>query len=281
MKKTGLSIACSLLILGFATGQRFDIGLQAGGSLYGGDLTQLNFDSYLKNANGAFGGFFRWNAGPAFSLKLGFMYTNLSGDDEGGINEDRQLSFRTSLMEPALMLEYQPFRFSNGRSNISWKPFLTGGVGFFFFDPETFVESTNQWVKLQPLGTEGQGLPDYNALYNRSGVSIPFGLGLKVTVSATWTFGFEVIIRKTFTDYLDDVGSTVVIYQDVLFGNGLLAAQLSNKNIGPGDDITQAYRRGGPSDDWYNTAMITVAYGLGTTRRKNGRNGRSLPCPNF
>jgi len=278
-----LSLFCCCWAFNGLKAQVFDIGISGGLSVYQGDLSDETLEGYLNDLNAGVGAFLRWNATPAFSLRANYFYTVLNAADAEGQNSERDLSFRSPLSEVSLLIEYQPFRFSFSRRTMEWMPYLTGGAGYIFFNPETFSPISNRFVELQPLGTEGQGLPGYDAPYALRNWSLPFGLGVKLRVSEKWTFGLEFVSRKTFTDYIDDVGSTPVVYRDVLIGNGFEAALLSNKNIGPADNPDQTYVRGGQADDWFHSAFLSVSYGLGGSgfSRSKRYKGRALPCPIF
>jgi hypothetical protein len=75
--------------------------------------------------------------------------------------------------------------------------------------------------ELQPLGTEGQGYAEYpdRVLYNRTAFTWLIGGGFKYRLAKGLGVQLEVGVRKTKTDYLDDVSGT---YADpiVLFHEG-------------------------------------------------------------
>ena len=68
-------------------------------------------------------------------------------------------------------------------------------------------------------------------------------------------------IRKTFTDYLDDVGSDSYLDLEALTAeNGPLAAQLSNRSL----DGSRYGKRGTSStNDWYAFFGASIAFRLG------------------
>jgi hypothetical protein len=283
-KYFSLALILSCWVSNTLKAQVFDIGVSGGVSVYQGDLSDENLSGYLEDLNAGAGAFLRWNATPSFSLRANFFYTVLEATDADGRNSERDLSFRSPLSEVSLLIEYQPFRFPFARGTMEWMPYVTGGASYFFFNPETFSPVSNRFVELQPLGTEGQGLPGYDAPYALRDWALPFGFGVKFRISQKWTFGLEWVSRKTFTDYIDDVGNTTVVYRDVLIGNGFEAALLSNKNIGPADDPDQTYVRGGAAQDWFHSAFLSVSYGLGGGGGPSGSKryrGRALPCPVF
>ena len=118
--------------------------------------------------------------------------------------------------------------------------------------------------ELQPLGTEGQGssLTDKKN-YNLIQPVIPLGAGVRLSLGERISLNFEIGIRKTFTDYLDDVGRDTYYDPAALLAlNGEEAVALSNRSL----DGNVMGRRGNSSNkDWYVYCggMITFRLGKG------------------
>ena len=92
------------------------------------------------------------------------------------------------------------------------------------------------------------------------------GAGLKFIINETWTIGVEFGGRALSTDYLDDVSDVRVNYDQLLEGNGPLAARLSNPSVTePTNGLI--YTRGSPFDDWYYIGTMTLSYHFGENRR--------------
>ncbi len=225
----------------------FEIGLLGGLAFYNGDLGPEAFGDHFQEIQPAVGVFGRYTFNPYFAARLGFTYAIVSGDDEYSARPERDLSFRAPLFELALTGEFSPFVFGTPYETPLFAPYLTAGIGLFNFRPETRFEG--EWVELQPLGTEAQGLPGYPEKYSRTQLNIPLGVGLRVVLNDTWTVGVEFVGRKLFTDHLDDVSDAEVNYRDLIQGNGVLAAQLSNKQIDPSAtaDFDVTDRAAGPA----------------------------------
>ncbi len=70
------------------------------------------------------------------------------------------------------------------------------------------------------LRTEGQGFTEYATRkeYKLMSMNIPIGVGVKYFMSENVNISFEIIHRKTFTDYIDDV-STPNYVDPALFYN--------------------------------------------------------------
>ena len=255
-----------------------EIGLMGGVSLYSGDLSQQEFGIYADELNPAFGFFSRFNLNKSIALRLGLSFGRLSGDD-ANTGRARDLAFRSRLTEFSLVGEVNLFKLGRYRDR-GTLPYLFGGVAVFNFNPEAPFD--NDYVALQPLGTEGQGLPNYAAPYKLTQVSIPMGVGIKFLLNDNITLGLEFGGRKTFTDYLDDISSAEVNYFDVLEGNGELAASLSNPNLAADPDSDNAtYRRGGEYDDWYYIGVVMVSFRLNGSGQNPFNSGKGIGCPNF
>ena len=89
--------------------------------------------------------------------------------------------------------------------------------------------------------------------------SIPMGGGFKIAVYKTFIIILEYGIRKTFTDYLDDVSTTYT--GGNLIDMSPIAIEMSDKSLnGP---QTKGFQRGNTKDnDWYTFTGITLSFKL-------------------
>jgi hypothetical protein len=262
------------------TAQGLELGVLVGGSAYSGDLSPTEFGIYPGDANLAAGALIRFNIGERVSMRLQGLTTQVEGTDGITNNRtDRGINFRTQIREASLTMEVNLFKFSGNNSRFT--PYLYGGVGIFQFNPQGRID--NQWIDLQPLGTEGQGLinPAYDPdLYELTQYNIPFGGGLKFLVGERLTIGGELGWRYLFTDYLDDVSNTRVNYVDILENRGVLAARLSNPTIGnPNTADRLIYRRGGKFRDWYLVGGVTLSWLIGNRSPLKLGNVSRTGCP--
>ncbi|MCO6493979.1 MAG: outer membrane beta-barrel protein [Phaeodactylibacter sp.] len=258
--------------------QGTELGIMAGGSLYSGDLSPQEFGLYVEDVSPAFGFFGRFNISRAFALRLGLSLGKISASDLDHGREDRGLNFRTNITEFALTGEVNLFKLGSYQDR-GVMPYLFGGVAAFHFNPE--AQFDGDYVELQPLGTEGQGLPGYEAPYQLTQLALPVGLGVKFLLNETITLGLEFGGRKLFTDHLDDVSSAEVNYLDVLEGNGELAARLSNPTLKDPGPETADYRRGGDFKDWYYFGGLTLSFRLQGNGGGGFGRGKGIGCPTF
>ncbi len=120
----------------------------------------------------------------------------------------RNLHFKSILIEAAITGEAHILRYIPGSMQHRWTPYVTAGIGMIYFDP--MAQYNGEWVRLQPLGTEGQGIKPGREKYSLVQAVIPIGAGLKINLSERWTVSGEIGHRITFTDYMDDVSTTYV-----------------------------------------------------------------------
>ncbi|MEM7658221.1 MAG: DUF6089 family protein, partial [Bacteroidota bacterium] len=187
------------------------ISLGAGTSYYYGDLTDQFNNSLVRPALAAY---VDWYVDPSISLRLGVNLGTVGAADSLANSDSRtirNLSFRSPIRELSLsgvwhFLPDEQFGIRWMRKNYHFSPYVFAGVGLFNFDPRAQVQG--EWVRLQPLGTEGQWLGEgYPAPYQLWQASIPFGGGIEVRFSRYLGIQWELGYRKTFTDYLDDVST--------------------------------------------------------------------------
>jgi hypothetical protein len=221
----------------------------------------------LTRMNGMAG--FRYRIAKQMYIKTGFYYGRLLGNDNTTkwyARSSRNLSVRTDIWELSSHYEYT---FNNERDghhyNIKhvhgWKGihilcYGFAGVGIFRFNPKGAYNGS--YYALQPLSTEGQGMTGGPAKkYSRIGVCIPFGLGAKYSLGKHWSVGIEYGLRKTFTDYIDDV-STNYYDKTLLRGaKGDAAAYFSDPS---GIKVTGEIRGNPKYTDAYMFALVTVGY---------------------
>ncbi len=261
-----LILLLALLPLTVVQAQHFEAGLLVGVSNYEGDLAPNTVKLSVGETHAAFGVFGRYNINNSFAVKLGVNYGSLSGDDSESTTEarrQRNLSFKSHILEVGLTGEWNILGFQPYNLERIFSPYLFAGVAVFNYNPKAWYNG--EWVELQPLGTEGQGMPDFDTKYATTQLSIPFGIGAKYAINDKWTVGIELGLRKTFTDYLDDVSTNYVEYSELEAGNGELSALLANRtgeylNTEPVSVETGA-RRGDPdNDDWYFIGGVTLSY---------------------
>ena len=203
-----------------------------------------------------------------YSLEVSGLYGIVGNDDALSSIEwrrNRNLNFRSHIYEVHGRVNFNFFPVTHKKSE-NHSPYVFLGYGMFAFYPETWYQ--NRWVKLRPLGTEGQGTPlSSQGIYPEVSSFILFGLGYTINISRIVNFYVETGFRQTATDYLDDVSGFYVNPAELAEFRGPLAAELSNRSIIRYDTIDRL--RGNPNNnDWYVFTNIKLIFKLSSSREK-------------
>lgn len=251
---------------------RSDLLLSGGGMGYTGDL---NHQSLFSVPGAAFGLGLRYRIDNRWALCV--------RADKGRIgcskdhDELRGLSFWSDIYEAGATVEFSFWNYGTGAMDRQWTFYLFGGVYGFHFNPMadySLADGTTGSAELRPLCTEGQGstaYPDRHP-YRTVQLEIPFGVGVKWKIGKTFSLSAEYGLRRTWTDYLDDVSTTYVgaeVLSEVA-ADPALAAMLADRSAvanAPG------IKRGDDSlNDMYSFFHITLGVSmetlLGWTRSK-------------
>jgi hypothetical protein len=262
--------------------QKFtEIGFQAGVAGYAGDLGgPLGTGDFKNFAGGLFRPMVNINATHRMSswaaFRPGLTVARVAGDDnaiKSGSDSDpnlgsRNLNFRSIIAELSIVADINPFYIFRGyaESEHNFYPYASIGLGAFYMNPQTNLNGT--WIDLKQLRLEGQGFPQYpkNQQYSKIQISIPMGAGFKYYFGNKYYIGAEGMVRKTFTDYLDDVSTTYI--DPALFDAYLsaekasLAKELYFRNVANPSQI--GGQRGNPSvDDYFFTVALRFGFVLG------------------
>jgi hypothetical protein len=212
------------LVLSFsAFAQKDDFGAWLGGANYFGDL---NTETRLRFVNPAGGLFYRHNFDERISARINAGAGRVWADDAYATNYyevTRNLGFSTNIFEASAQLEfnflpYSTIPYSSMKEKHRFTPYVAMGFGVFHFNP--FVKYNGEKVFLQPLGTEGQGYPpEFPKSYKRTSTAFLIGGGFKIRLGRVTGLTIEGGVRKTSTDYLDDV-SGVYADPNILLGEG-------------------------------------------------------------
>jgi hypothetical protein len=207
------------------------------------------------------------------SFRPSLTFAKIAGDDNSlitGSSSDpnrgsRNLNFRSSIAEFSVVADINPLYIFRGYAarEHNFYPYASVGLGLFYFNPQGNLNGT--WYDLKPLRLEGQGFPQYpnRRQYSKVQLSIPVGAGLKYYISPKNYLGLEGMVRRTVTDYLDDVSKTYI--DPAYFGAYLspekasLARELHYRDTRPSSTI-----RGNPkNDDYFFTLSLRFGFVLG------------------
>ena len=258
-----LTFLCAALNLtGFSQGFKTsaEVGFFGGGSYYIGDLNPSKHFVYSKLA---YGGIFRYNLSTRHSLRFNVTYGNIHGEDAESSDPfqvNRNLSFKSHVLEFAFGMELDLFRYRINDMKYPISPYFFYQLAYTRINPKAELDGTD--YALQPLGTEGQGsnIPGTKAnRYKLNQFTVPLGIGLKFNLRKRLAISIEYGIRKTFTDYIDDVSGNYLDPDIVTAFNGPLAAELSDRSLSGGSNA--GLNRGTSlNKDWYSFYGIMLTF---------------------
>lgn len=244
---------------------------------------------------------FRYKVSQYVSVKTGLSFAEISANDkytEEPFRNNRNLHFRSPVFEWATQAEVSWMRESigtrykirrvRGRGRKGSQVYVYGfaGVALLYMNP--MAKYNGKWHSLKPLHTEGQEFVPSRKEYSNWQFAIPFGVGMKYSIDKNSSIGLEYGLRKTFTDYMDDVSTSYVYTKEgerrgayspsVLAQWSDVSRALADPslNIAPGNveafpgacSACPGQQRGDPSDlDSYMFLTITYQRKIRTSRR--------------
>ena len=215
-----------------------------------------------------------------YGLRLALNYGSIAGDDaiikgKGGLEEARRvrnLSFKSRIAEAYLVGEIYPTVFleADPAENLhKLRPYGLAGIGVFHFNPQGQDPQTGDWVNLKTLHTEGQGFPELAGRknYSLTQLNIPLGFGIKYFLSERVSIGFDILTRKTFTDYIDDVSTDYIdnnlFYKNLPLPVAIVASRMSDKSASSANRNAGEKRGTASHNDSYYAGGIKLSIRLG------------------
>jgi hypothetical protein len=295
--------------LSFGDG-RYEVGLNFGPSFFLGDLGGVRGEgkTFIKDVNFPFtkimkGLYVNYYPAEWIGLRVAVNIGQLEAHDSAIVDKggeeierkERNLSFKSNLFEAYAALEIYPTVFFESYDGLAHKfrPYGLIGWGMFHFNPKAQYIHPNgrrEWVELQPLRLEGQGMAEYpdRKQYKLWQQEIPMGFGAKYYIKENMYVGMEVLHRKTFTDYIDNVSTEYI--NPALFSNYLpadqaaMARQLMYRENLYNPAVTRPYinkQRGDPKEnDAFFSGMLRFGWNIGGSDA-NSRARKQLRCPVF
>lgn len=274
-------VLCLLLLIpaSLFAQRKLNLTIFGGFSNYSGELQEKRFT--LDQAHLSFGAGLLYPLSDKLALHGTLSKGKVSAHDKfssNPANRARNLQFLSNIYEAALSVQYLLFSLNERKAT----PYVFGGVALFRFNP------WGAGGELKSFSTEGQGFVDGRKPYSLITFSSPFGGGVKMRITETVYLGYEVGLRKTLTDYIDDVSTTYVDENLLRENRGQLAVDVAFR----GDELDRTLPypaagtlRGSPkTQDWYYFSGITLSVGItnrdGRLFGKNLRKG-SVDCPKW
>lgn len=274
---TVLSLSCTCL-----NAQQWAVDVFAGTSNYQGDMMEKRYS--MRNAKMVLGLGGRYVFNGHFRARALISLAKLGANDKYSVEHTlvaRNLNFSTSLSELSLTVHYDLLDLDY----FKFTPYLFGGIALFHFNPYTY-DSVYGKVFLKPLSTEGQGLSAYpeRKPYALTQISFPVGAGIRFRVNDDIAIAWEIGLRKTNTDYLDDLSTTYVDQAYLLSQKGQQAVDLAyrgdelknNPGVYPQDGTV---RGGAVYKDWYYFSGVTATFKVNAGKAARDAQRGSTGCP--
>jgi hypothetical protein len=260
-----LLVACKTQAQSYFTINEY--GFNIGASQYFGDLNE-NYG--FKTLSPAYGAYLRRRMNSYIALKLVANYTNVGYDDKYNkipYQVQRNLNFKSVIYEAAIQAEFNFFKFVTGDPYHRFTPYLTGGVGAFYYNPTTTYKGIK--YDLKPLGTEGQNAGYPERKYSNFAAMFPIGAGVKYWLKAGINVSFEISDRFTTTDYLDDVSTTYVgadKFPKLTVADPSVALQDRSTEVGGILGKAGKQRGNSSNKDQYVMATFSISFNFTTYR---------------
>ena len=181
-----LLVITSLVLIGLVNdvkAQKIEVGAGLGAFNYKGDISPSFKFRFVKPGGSLF---FRYNPNQALSLRAEIAGGLVGAEDQYSkdpFQKARNLSFRSRITEASAVAEYNFLDYQEKRYAVNWTPYVFGGMGLSKFKPDVVTDT-----------------------YKKNTFVIPYGVGIKYQIKRPWNVGLEYGTRKTFTDYIDNLG---------------------------------------------------------------------------
>lgn len=242
--------------------QVIEVGASVGLSYYMGDV---NPNKPFNQSKLGFGGSVRYYDNTRWAFRLAYSNLQLDGNDEASkYRPERGLSFHTNVQDIALVAEFNFFDYFTGSKRNYITPYIFGGLSYLTFNPKA-DDGTALCSVLTDVDNE-VAISDGDNKYNLTSFSIPFGIGMKYSISEHIGMTLEWRMDYAFTDWLDDCHAYYPTYEPDEEGNVPGFVQYSDptgitdpNNTGSNE---QKYFQRGNKDtkDWYGYLSVSLSY---------------------
>ena len=253
--------------------QTIEFGPHVGVSYYMGDL---NPTLPFAQAQLQYGGVVRFNYNNRWTFRFDYSRATVKADDtQLNWRPERGLNFTTKINDFSLVAEFNFLEYYTGNPKRNVSPYIFGGISVFQYTP--FAEYGGTMVNLRDYATEAEPADAkwYESLFARSssiGVSIPFGIGVKLSLTRHMAATVEWRMQKTFTDYLDDVGTVYPEQHAQFTADDGVTYDLSDPT---GNYVAGQQRGNAAFNDWFGMARVSLTWKI------NLPDGRGCNLSNF
>ena len=259
--------------------QTIEVGPHIGATAYVGDLNVWrNMGQWewkgLKQFHYDLGVVVRYNYDPRWSFRLDYSHLKLrAGDAVAAWHPQSLLNFQSTVDDLSLMTEFNFLNYYTGKSDKAFSPYIFAGISgmMYFVQPFTGNEDLDvlYFNDLQEgsinINNRSFGVDEFYVDTIRAGhnyaLSIPFGVGCKISLSEHLATTVEWRLHYTLTDYLDGVhanyASTHAVYK-VIDEQG---TEQEYDFTDPTGTFPEGYQRGNArTNDWFGMLNISLTW---------------------
>lgn len=258
-----LLIMSCLAVFGQANAQfddpkTLEVGPHVGVSYYMGDINpMLPFaQSQLQ-----YGGLVRFNYDNRWTFRFDYSRATVTASDEViKWRPERNLNFTSIINDFSLTAEFNFLEYYTGNPKKNVSPYLFGGISVFQYT--AFANVGDDLVDLSDYATEAidPNAKWYKKMFGKTssiGVSIPFGFGVKFSLSRHMAGTVEWRMQKTFTDYLDDVATVYPEQHAIYTAPDGTTYDLTDPT---GKYIAGQQRGDSAFNDWFGMARVSLTW---------------------
>lgn len=237
-----------------------EVGPHVGLSYYMGDL---NPTMPFAMAQLQYGGLVRFNYNNRWTFRFDYSRATVTADDTKlNWRPERGLNFTSVINDFSLTAEFNFLEYYTGNPKKNVSPYIFGGISVFQYT--AFAMAGDKLIDLSDYATEGHVDPNakwYDKMFGKTspiGVSIPFGMGVKFSLSRHMAATVEWRMQKTFTDYLDDVAT---VYPEGEHAVYTFEDGSTYDLTDPTGNYKPGQQRGNSSfNDWFGMARMSLTW---------------------
>lgn len=274
MVTMSLALLCLVGSTSFAQSPKtLEVGPHFGATTYAGDLNvwrhlgQWQWKE-LKQFHYEFGAVVRYNHDTRWSFRLDYTHLHLrAGDSITAWRPQSGLNFRNTVDDLSMIVEFNFLDYYTGKHDKAFSPYIFAGVSglMYHVQPFTGIDSLDV-MYFNDLHEDANGADVFSVGETREGhnfaLSIPFGLGCKISISEHLATTVEWRMHYTLTDYLDGVHGNYA--QKHAEAKGYDFTDPTGNFIGdPGNSPVdyQYYQRGNArTNDWFGMLNLSLTW---------------------
>ena len=266
-----LMVTISLVLLSQATSayaqspMTIEVGPHIGGTAYAGDLNvwrnmgQWNWKQ-MNQFHYDWGAVVRFNYDSRWAFRLDYSHIHLrAGDTAAAWRPQAHLNFKSTVDDLSLLVEFNFLDYYTGRRDKSISPYIFAGISGMLYAVQPFTGD----VALDTLYFNGLHEEDHADVFTvgdapepffqrNKALSIPFGVGCKLSISEHLAATVEWRMHYTLTDYLDGVHGSYARTH---------ATALDYDFTDPTGQFPQGYQRGNArTNDWFGMLNLSLTW---------------------